>query len=409
MKKAILFLSLLLISTIAISQGIIFETGTWKEVVAKAKLANKPIFLDMYTTWCQPCKTMSTKVFTRADVGTYFNENFICYQLDAERDEGIDLAISYEVHSYPTFLFIRPNQEPCAVTRGSMDARKFIEFAKTALQSFNDPISLEVYQKAYNKRKSNPQFMILYLNKRRAFGESNDELFDEFLKMLPEQDRCSDQVVELYNAELGMMYANTFAFENLVKNKPLFEGRITGKFDNRLKDCALRTMALAQRNKDLQLLDCAILAYGADPTPANYLKDFYYMQYYQVLGDEKKFMEYASRYFNDYLVKFTPTKEMNKNIVGKLLIGGSTFVFQKITDEKILQDALSWSKRALELSPDEPNYLFACGNLLYKLGQKVEARNMVSDAINKVKDPNSATAKMYEETLRKIYAGKKTW
>ncbi len=77
--------------------------------------------------------------------------------------------------------------------------------------------------------------------------------------------------------------------------------------------------------------------------------------------------------------------------------------------EKALQDALRWSKRALELSPDEPSYLFSCGNLLYKLGQKVEAKNMITDAINKVKNPNSATAKMYEETLRKILAGKKTW
>lgn len=409
MKKAILFLSLLLFSTTILSQGIIFETGTWKEVVAKARLLNKPIFLDIYTTWCQPCKTMSTKVFTRPEVGTFFNENFICYQLDAERNEGIDLALSYEVNAFPTFLFIRPDREPCAVTRGAMDARKFIEFAKTALQSFNDPTSLGVYEKAYNKRKSNPQFMILYMNKRRAFGESNEKLFDEFLKMLPEQDRCSDQVVELYNAELETMYANTFAFENLVKNKPLFEGRITGKLDNRLKDCALRTMALAQRNKDLQLLDCAIVAYGDDPTPANYLKDFYYMQYYQTLGDKKKFAEYATRYYNDYLVTFTPTKEMNKTIVGKLLLSGSTYVFENIADEKLLQDALRWSKRALELSPNEPSYLFSCGNLLYKLGQKVEAKNMISDAIKKVKNPNSATAKMYEGTLRKILAGKKTW
>ena len=100
---------------------------------------------------------------------------------------------------------------------------------------------------------------------------------------------------------------------------------------------------------------------------------------------------------------------MNKTIVGKLLLGGSTYVFENITDEKILQDALRWSKRALELSPDEPSYLFSCGNLLYKLGQKVEAKNMITDAINKVKNPNSATAKMYEETLRKILAGKKTW
>ena len=37
------------------SQGIQFETGSWKEVLQKAKQENKLIFVDLYTTWCGPC------------------------------------------------------------------------------------------------------------------------------------------------------------------------------------------------------------------------------------------------------------------------------------------------------------------------------------------------------------------
>ena len=45
------------------SQGIQFETGSWKEVLQKAKQENKLIFVDLYTTWCGPCKKMAAETF----------------------------------------------------------------------------------------------------------------------------------------------------------------------------------------------------------------------------------------------------------------------------------------------------------------------------------------------------------
>ncbi|MEO8861358.1 MAG: thioredoxin family protein, partial [Ginsengibacter sp.] len=37
-------------------EGLNFFEGTWKEAVQKARDENKPIFLDIYATWCGPCK-----------------------------------------------------------------------------------------------------------------------------------------------------------------------------------------------------------------------------------------------------------------------------------------------------------------------------------------------------------------
>ena len=58
------------------AQGIEFFHGTWVEALAEAKKQEKPIFVDAYTTWCGPCQMMSKNVFTHADVGAFFNENF---------------------------------------------------------------------------------------------------------------------------------------------------------------------------------------------------------------------------------------------------------------------------------------------------------------------------------------------
>jgi len=43
--------------------GIRFEQGDWATILAKAKSAQKPIFIDVYTSWCGPCKKMAKDIF----------------------------------------------------------------------------------------------------------------------------------------------------------------------------------------------------------------------------------------------------------------------------------------------------------------------------------------------------------
>lgn len=59
------------------AQGIEFFHGTYDEALEKARTGNKQIFVDVYTSWCGPCKKMAKEVFTLPEVGTYFNEHFI--------------------------------------------------------------------------------------------------------------------------------------------------------------------------------------------------------------------------------------------------------------------------------------------------------------------------------------------
>ena len=47
-------------------KGIKFTEGSWSQVLSDAKKQNKLIFIDIYTTWCGPCKMMSANTFGRA-------------------------------------------------------------------------------------------------------------------------------------------------------------------------------------------------------------------------------------------------------------------------------------------------------------------------------------------------------
>ena len=110
MKRILLFSILCVLGLqLAAAQGIQFFGGSWKEVMAEAKSTGRPVFIDVYTSWCMPCKKMAKETFTQKEVGDYFNANFVNYKIDAEKGEGITIARQYKVTAYPTCLFVLPN------------------------------------------------------------------------------------------------------------------------------------------------------------------------------------------------------------------------------------------------------------------------------------------------------------
>lgn len=102
-----LLVTALLSFTFSENQGIKFESFTLEQAKNEARKTGKLIFIDVYTSWCGPCKMMSSKTFTDIKVGKSFNSSFINLKLDAEKSQdGIDAARAYAVNAYPTLIFI---------------------------------------------------------------------------------------------------------------------------------------------------------------------------------------------------------------------------------------------------------------------------------------------------------------
>lgn len=89
--------------------GIEFIGGSWDEMRIRAREENKMIFLDIYASWCGPCKMLKRNTFSNTQVGEYFNTHFINDTLDGETGGGRLLARQYHVRAYPTMLFIMPD------------------------------------------------------------------------------------------------------------------------------------------------------------------------------------------------------------------------------------------------------------------------------------------------------------
>jgi len=75
----------------------------------QAKKEGKLVFVDVMTDWCLPCKLMDEDVFSDKELGDFFNDKFVNVKIDAEKKNGPELAMLFQVYAYPTLLFLDTN------------------------------------------------------------------------------------------------------------------------------------------------------------------------------------------------------------------------------------------------------------------------------------------------------------
>lgn len=105
MRKSLILTGLLFIVS-SLSAQVIFDNGSFNQVLEKAKKENKKVFVDCYTSWCGPCKMLVNDIFPNKEVGEYMNEKFINFKVDMEKGEGLILKKKYNITVFPTLLLL---------------------------------------------------------------------------------------------------------------------------------------------------------------------------------------------------------------------------------------------------------------------------------------------------------------
>lgn len=131
-------------------QGVDFFKGNLREALIKAKSENKIVFVDFVASGCEPCEKMSAEVFSQEIVGVYFNQRFICMQIDVEKEK--EFARKYDVTRVPSMLFFSPEGKMIKQITGQISLTDLVQ---TAMFVAGDLLSLEDQWVAMQKDKKN--------------------------------------------------------------------------------------------------------------------------------------------------------------------------------------------------------------------------------------------------------------
>ena len=375
MKKISLIL-LVFFSIATFAQGMKFEENkSFKELLAIAKKENKLLFLDAYTTWCAPCKLMAKNVFPQANVGEFYNANFVNSKIDMEKGEGINLAKKYNVRAYPTYLFINGDGELIHRVTSYYDPEDFINVGKDAIDPAKQMGALKTKFEAGDK---DPEFLKSFI-KIFAFadadlatkaaatyfaGKKKEPLTPEDFSFLfsltkdsnsplyPEFISRKDEMLKVMPEENYNKTISTFKMNSLFNNS---YDKKTKVFDER-KYVAEAAKTMSANQVSLMLLKSKMRVAAMNKDKNEYQK--LSMEYYQ----------------NGTAPEFT-SEELN-SIAWNF--------FENATDKVALEKALLWAKRSVKLNEGYAN-TDTVANLYFKIGDKANAKTWATKAIELAK------------------------
>lgn len=134
------------------SRQINFRDLDYKQALEVAKKEGKLLFIDNYTTWCRPCKQMDADVFTLNSVADFYNDNFVCIKLDADKDP-YKVAKNNGVRGFPGYLYFDTDGGVILSEGGFTPEKKFIAFAQNAVDLYNNNKEIDLKEITLDEAK----------------------------------------------------------------------------------------------------------------------------------------------------------------------------------------------------------------------------------------------------------------
>ena len=389
-----LAISLIFVFSVSPAKEIFFlKDMTFDKVKSIAKKNGMLIFVDCYTTWCGPCKWMDQNVYNNDTIADFFNINFLAVKFDMEKGEGLKIAQDYNVRAYPTMLFLDGNGE---MVHRIIGAKKPKILLAEALKAKDPKDNLAATIVKYESGEQEPEFIAEYLYALAKAGMPIEEQVNEYLKTIPD-----DALLEELNWKLVTTYVHDPATPKLRyvhANKDLFREKF-GKVqvDEVLEKHFLYTT--------VELISAEEFNSGAWEEHMDAIVNSGIESPGSVVYRSKLHLCETNKDYNGYgYVCMEGIRKYEWDLANPLNTRAWD-VYEFASDKEILEDALNWIDRSLEINRNSFN-LDTKAALLYKLDRLDEAIEHCVLSINAAKKEKKQHMYIHKQFLNILIAYK---
>lgn len=433
------------------------EGLTWQQVKEKAKAENKYIFMDVYATWCGPCKLMDKEVYSNDTLGGYFDQHFISVKVQTDQTKKDNEYIrswysdanvirrQYHIESYPSFVFLSPVGVVVEKQTGYKSVQELISIAQSATQPgkvYNDPYAefemlLADYRKGI-KRMDRMPYMIKAAQSLEEF-----DLFKQLVKeytdycmTLPPEQRYTKDNIEMWATYL--LSSKTRAFNLFYRDSEIIDkimnkkGYAAAVVDRTIMDEIVFPFLIAQ-NRDSSVSMAGGMTLSGPGLKANYQEADWENLYrkirkafntayakrnvlqakihwYERNRNYIAFAKYCLQYLKEYPPDLTDEREATR-------VNSTVWnIFMYTTDRQLVDEAIRWTRRLVDQNLNTPfkgMVMDTYANLLYKAGRTAEAIQWEEMAISDMlqwdnKEASEAYAKLYRKVIGQMKRGEPT-
>jgi thioredoxin-related protein len=211
-----LLIATLTVLSISATAQVQFKNITFKQALEQAGKEGKMVFIDVYTTWCGPCKLLDKEVFSDPLVGERLNKDFVCLKIDNEKSADKEEIAPYEIKGYPTMLVLNAKGEEVKRLYGYHDREEMFDKLDLLLPENEQPKN-----KAVAALKAKPSTAEEWRKHLSLLREKDYQLFAEYTQKYVDLFPLVALHDELDHA---IFQSVTLPLENVLVKKILEEG-----------------------------------------------------------------------------------------------------------------------------------------------------------------------------------------
>lgn len=427
---------------------------TWEQLSRQAKKEKKLIFIHIEGRGCDQCNEVASQGFNSPVLKEQFQKDFVSTRVRIESKNGTQLAGKFGLSHPLVSLFVNADGNVLNRFNGSSSSGEvYLQQADIAIARQKSK-PLEAFEKEYNAGARSSSFMRAYITRQLELGKPADKLLDEYAGALALDSLQNFQLIKFIYQSGPTLDSRIYKviqavtprkiIDSLYKTIPYPEAVA---INNAIIGNSFQK-AVQTKNQDLayQTAHFTQGSFMPNYTLGQIAFQRSMLRYSLAVRDTISYMQQVSQFLNythmlmsvdslkrmdaDHIKRFTIADDsVRKSMMLKTMqyappsqyfhmeMNEHAWHFYEMSDKKgELEKALMWSKRSLEwfdeltkgtnhpMALGNPAYLDTYAHLLYKLGQKEEAIQWQSKAVEAGKAAKQRSPEI-EEALVKMKAG----